>query len=205
MAYVTWKLIDGRGPYAYLRQSVRVEGRVTTRHLGYLGRWCADGSGAVNPGSVVTTPDGQEVRVPQFPPALLKRLGTTAESPAEKELGTTDDVHPATAPHTGRGPCRHGALEDLGTTEAKTTADNLGTTSDSGGASDGNTAPIPVRPYALPDGSWGVRSQAPLALGDLVIVTTSYGEQWTATITEVLARNREEFVARSTGRPKRTR
>ena len=62
MAYVIWKIHRGYGPYAYLRESVRVDGKVRARHICYLGRYggedaaAAQASDALWPGSVVTTP-----------------------------------------------------------------------------------------------------------------------------------------------------
>ena len=168
---------------------MRVEGKVKARNLRYLGPWNADGSATVSPGTVVIGPDGQGVLVPQFSPALLQRLVLTPWGPPDADLGTTQKE----------------PLGQLGTTRTVEMASDLGTTPSDNAAADCNADPIPVRPYLLPDGSWGVLAPGPLAVGDLVMVTTSYGEQWTSTVTEVLEPIPRGMVARTTGRPQRSR
>ena len=140
MSYVVWKMHGRNGPYAYLRESVRVDGKVRPRHICYLGRFQEEDSGAVRPGSVVTAPTGESVRVPEFSPAVLRRmrpapsegsaagLGTTGldladgdlvtmDPPKEAGLGTTEptDIHTqlgTTAPESSPT----GTEADLGTT-----------------------------------------------------------------------------------------
>ena len=292
MPFVVWKMINGHGPYAYLRQSVWRDGQSKTVHLGYLGCWAgasgasADGSDAIVPGSVVIAPDGQEVRVPEFSPSILRRLGTSpveladelgtsSTGPSEGDLGTsspepadglgTSPAGPSegdlgtspSEPADGLGTSPAGPSEgDLGTsspepadglgtsptgpsegdlgTSSPEPADGLGTsptgpsegdlgTSPSepadglgtspAGPSEGDlgigepvpvaSAPAPARPLRLPDGSWGVLSREPLAVGDQVRVTTSGGQSWTATVTEVLETTERGAAARTSGRPPR--
>ena len=246
MPFVVWKMINGHGPYAYLRQSVWRDGQSKTVHLGYLGCWAgasgasADGSEAIVPGSVVIAPDGQEVRVPEFSPSILRRLGTSpveladelgtsSTGPSEGELGTsspepadglgTSPAGPSegklgTSPSEsadGLGTSPAGPSEgDLGTSPSEP-ADGLGTSP--AGPSEGDlgigepvpvaSAPAPARPLRLPDGSWGVLSREPLAVGDQVRVTTSGGQSWTATVTEVLETTERGAAARTSGRPPR--
>ena len=257
MPFVVWKMINGHGPYAYLRQSVWRDGQSKTVHLGYLGCWAgasgasADGSDAIVPGSVVIAPDGQEVRVPEFSPSILRRLGTSPSEPAdglgtsspepadglgtsptgpsEGDLGTspsepadglgTSPTGPSEGdlgtsspePADGLGTSPTGPSEgDLGTSPSEP-ADGLGTSPT--GPSEGDlgigepvpvaSAPAPARPLRLPDGSWGVLSREPLAVGDQVRVTTSGGQSWTATVTEVLETTERGAAARTSGRPPR--
>ena len=123
MAYVVWKVQSGYGPYAYLRESVRVDGKVRAQHICYLGRHggesatAAQAPGALWPGSMVLTPTGQSVRLPDFSPAVLKQLGTTGPGTPPKELGTTK---PETVPT--------GAQAELGTKDHASPVDYLGTT-----------------------------------------------------------------------------
>ena len=37
MVKVAWKVINGYGPYAYLQKSVKSKGKVTSKHIAYLG------------------------------------------------------------------------------------------------------------------------------------------------------------------------
>ena len=37
MVKVAWKTINGYGPYAYLQKSVKSGGKVTSKHIAYLG------------------------------------------------------------------------------------------------------------------------------------------------------------------------
>ena len=296
MAYVAWKIIKGHGPYAYLRQSVWRDGQSKTVHLGYLGLWAgasgapADGSDAIVPGSVVIAPDGQEVRVPEFSPSLLRRLGASPVEPAdglgtsppdpaaadpgasvspletpdpEAGLGTsppesagglgtsspgssegglgTSPPEPAgglgtsspgssegglgtspTEPAGGLGTSSPGSSEGglgtsptepaggLGTSPAGSSEGGLGTSPTEPAGGLGTSPPVPVasaptpaRPLRLPDGSWGVLSTEPLAVGGQVRVTTSGGQSWTATVTEVLETTERGVTARTSGRPPR--
>ena len=107
-------------------------------------------------------------------------MGTTVRDSPADELGTT----PAATPVLGTA----APAEELSNTEPAPDAD-LGTT------------PAPARPHRLPDGAWGVVSPRPLARGDLVTVTTSGGQCWTATVTEVLEQTERGTVARTSGRP----
>ena len=89
MAYVVWKMHGRHGPYAYLRESVRVDGRVRPRHICYLGRFREGDPGSVLPGSVVTAPTGESVRVPPFSPAVLRRMRPAPSEGSAAGLGTT--------------------------------------------------------------------------------------------------------------------
>ena len=62
MPYVTWKMQGYHGPYAYLRESVRVGGKVRARHICYLGRLgCDHGShGPGGPDSSAQSGDSPE-------------------------------------------------------------------------------------------------------------------------------------------------
>ena len=211
MSFVVWKMIKGHGPYAYLRQSVWRDGQSKTVHLGYLGLWAgasgapADGSDAIVPGSVVIAPDGQEVRVPEFSPSLLRRLGTSPVEPADG-LGTS----PAGSSEGGLGTSPTEPAGELGTSPAGSSEGGLGTSPTESAGGLGTSPPIPVasapapaRPLRLPDGSWGVLSPEPLAVGGQVRVTTSGGQSWTATVTEVLETTERGVAARTSGRPPR--
>ena len=66
MVKVAWKVINGYGPYAYLQQSVKAGGKVTSKHLAYLGK---AGAGGLVPGKhfvLAATADhpGGRLRVP---------------------------------------------------------------------------------------------------------------------------------------------
>lgn len=226
MAFAVWKMIRGKGPYAYMRQSVRVEGKVRTRHLGYLGYWNADGSGTISPGSVVAGPDGRPVVVPRFTPLMLSQLGITAED-LEAVLGTTgaevraeplgttapsgtgESLGTTTYPSPDGGDQETGTTKEgpdtlLGTTDPGAYSDETGITSGGDSPAQGAPAPIPVNPYLLPDNSWGVLSQEQLAVGDLVTVRTRSGKSWMATVTEIMKPVHRGFVAR-TSRPPHSR
>ena len=206
MAYVVWKVINGHGPYAYLYESVWVNGRPRVRHLRYLGPWREEGPDPLMPGSVVLAPDGREVRVPAFSPSVLRRLGSRPDAPAdpvpEASLGSRFDGAAATGAEASLG---SSSRPDLGSRSAaeldnqyNNTNEDLGSRSPAAGA---EPVPTPVRPYRLSDDSWGVLSQRPLAQGDLVMVSTASGKSWTATVTEVLEPVQRGYVARTSGRP----
>ena len=38
MVKVAWKVVNGYGPYAYLQESVKSGGKVTSNHIAYLGK-----------------------------------------------------------------------------------------------------------------------------------------------------------------------
>ena len=222
MAYVVWKVINGHGPYAYLYESVWVNGRPRVRHLRYLGPWREEGPDPLMPGSVVLAPDGREVRVPEFSPSVLRHLGSRPDAPVdpgpEVSLGSRSDGAAATGAETGLGSRCDGAAAtgaeaglgsssrpDLGSRSAAglgsrsdDTNKDLGSRNPAAGA---EPLPTPVRPHRLSDDSWGVLSQRPLAQGDLVMVSTASGKSWTATVTEVLEPVQRGYVARTSGRP----
>ena len=206
MAYVVWKVINGHGPYAYLCESVWVDGRPRVRHLRYLGPWREEGPDQVKPGSVVHTPDGREVRVPDFSPSVRRRLGSRPDAPVdpvpEARLGSRSDGGAATGAEAGLG---SSPRPDLGSSFAAElgsrsddTNEDLGSRNQAAGA---QPLPTPVRPHRLSDDSWGVLSQRPLAQGELVMVNTASGKRWTATVTEVLEPVQRGYVARTSGRP----
>ena len=66
MVKVAWKTVNGYGPYAYLQESVKIEGHVHSKHLAYLGK---AGKGGLIPGKHFNVPSsggfaGGRVRVP---------------------------------------------------------------------------------------------------------------------------------------------
>ena len=66
MVKVAWKTVNGYGPYAYLQESVKVQGHVHSKHLAYLGK---AGKGGLIPGKHFNVPSsgdfaGGRVRVP---------------------------------------------------------------------------------------------------------------------------------------------
>ncbi len=215
MAYVVWKVIDGHSPYAYLCESVWVDGRSRVRHLGYLGRWRGEGADSVKPGSVVYAPDGQEVRVPDFSPSVRRRLGSrlnaSADPGPEANLGSRSDGEVSTGAEAGLGSSSEPDLggssaADLGSSPDDanghlTSRDPAGDAEPDPVGGGAEPLPTPVRPHRLSDDSWGVLSQRPLAPGDLVMVNTASGQSWTATVTEVLEPVQRGYVARTSGRP----
>ena len=208
MAYVVWKVIDGYGPYAYLYESVWVDGRSRVRHLEYLGRWRGEDANSVKPGSVVHTPDGQEVRVPDFSPSVRRHLGSRlvelVHPGAETDLGSRPKGMVATGAEAGLG---SNSAAELGSSPDDVDGD-LGSRRGAEPDPVGDGAeprPTPVRPRRLSDGSWGVLSQRPLAPGDPVMVSTTAGQSWIATVTEVLEPVQQGYVARASGRPQSSR
>ena len=199
MAYVVWKMINGHGPYAYLCESVWVDGRPRVRHLRYLGPWREEGPDPLKPGSVVLAPDGREVRVPDFSPSVRRRLGSRSDwagaTGAEADLGSSSRPDLGSRSAAELGSRSDDANEDLG---SRNPAAGAGPDPVAAAA---EPVPTPVRPHRLSDDSWGVLSQRPLAQGDLVMVTTSSGKSWTATVTELLEPIQRGYVARTSGRP----
>ena len=66
MVKVAWKVINGYGPYAYLQESVKNDGKVTSKHIAYLG---AAGKNGLIPGKNFNVPpsedfDGARIMVP---------------------------------------------------------------------------------------------------------------------------------------------
>ena len=66
MVKIAWKVINGYGPYAYLQESVKEGGKVTSKHIAYLG---AAGKNGLIPGKIFTVPpsedfDGARMMVP---------------------------------------------------------------------------------------------------------------------------------------------
>ena len=53
MVKIAWKVINGYGPYAYLQKSVKTDGKVTSKHIAYLG---AMGKKGLIPGKNTTVP-----------------------------------------------------------------------------------------------------------------------------------------------------
>ena len=70
MVKVAWKVINGYGPYAYLQKSVKSKGKVTSKHIAYLGAAGVGKDGvALVPGKHVNAPaaedfPGGRLRVP---------------------------------------------------------------------------------------------------------------------------------------------
>ena len=59
---LTWKFINGYGPYLYLQRTVRRGGTEVSEHVAYLGR----AGGNLVPGATVSY-RGEEVKVPDLP------------------------------------------------------------------------------------------------------------------------------------------
>ena len=51
MVKIAWKTINGYGPYAYLQESLKEQGKVKSKHLAYLG---AAGTNGLIPGKMLT-------------------------------------------------------------------------------------------------------------------------------------------------------
>ena len=76
MSKIAWKVIKGYGPYAYLQRSIKSGGKVTSKHLAYLGK---AGVGGLVPGKYFLAPSvpgfpGGEVRVPMVGEETLESL-----------------------------------------------------------------------------------------------------------------------------------
>ena len=76
MAKIAWKVIKGYGPYAYLQRSIKSGGKVTSKHLAYLGK---AGVGGLVPGKYFLAPSvpgfpGGEVRAPMVGKETLESL-----------------------------------------------------------------------------------------------------------------------------------
>ena len=216
MAYVVWKLVRGQGPYAYLRESVRLDGKVRARHLGYLGRLGSGdepGEKTIVPGSVVCAPTGQEIVVLEPPAALMSRLGTTRAEPLPTTpagvSGTTDQVVLGTAPpKASQGGSGTERVAESGATPSSpldtTESGGLGTTVEKGEELS-HSPPVDVRPQRLPDGTWGVWCPAGVSVGDMVQVVTASGKTWETRVVELVSRTNGGTVARTEGRPQRQR
>ena len=116
MAYVVWKLQGGNGPYAYLYESVWQDGKSRTRYVGYLGRFGGEGPGSVRPGSVVVGPDGKDLVVPAFGPAVLRQLAAAGRDLGSRAAGGEPDLGSRSEAAAGRelGSRSAGAEPDLG-------------------------------------------------------------------------------------------
>ena len=51
MVKIAWKVINGYGPYAYLQETLKEQGKVKSKHLAYLG---AAGTNGLIPGKMLT-------------------------------------------------------------------------------------------------------------------------------------------------------
>ena len=85
MVKIAWKVINGYGPYAYLQNSVKSGGKVTSKHLAYLGKAGADG---LAPGKYFKVPAvpgfaGGAVRVPMVPDETLDALKPNPKASVE--------------------------------------------------------------------------------------------------------------------------
>ena len=92
MAYVVWKVQGGNGPYAYLYESVWQDGKSRTRYVGYLGRFGSEGPGTVRPGAVVVGPDGRDLVVPAFGPAVLRQLAAAGRDLGSRSAGAEPEL-----------------------------------------------------------------------------------------------------------------
>ena len=87
---ITWKVINGCGPYAYLQDSIsNGKGSSSSRHLKYLGR-------NLTPGGSIEI-DGQMVQVPDIPDGIRVKLNPTAlkncpDNPDELKGSSTSDA-----------------------------------------------------------------------------------------------------------------
>ena len=159
MAYVVWKLNDGRGPYAYLWESYRKEGKPRSRHLRYLGKW-----GQLAPGTVVAAPDGSEVVVPDPAPSLLERRSAGGGPARSGRVETTaQELLPDAVETTVAGPPAGGAGNAVETTDMGVPAAGLvSTAAPAEGPVETTVDDVPGevmettgRPHRLADGSWG--------------------------------------------------
>ncbi len=85
MVKIAWKVINGYGPYAYLQNSVKSGGKVTSKHLAYLGR---AGAGGLVPGKhfkVAAAPGfkGGPILVPMVPDETLNSLKANPKAAVE--------------------------------------------------------------------------------------------------------------------------
>ena len=83
MSKITWKVINGCGPYAYVQGTERVGKTVRSPHEYYLGRlcdWPLRGAGKVIPGQLIVLPDGEGVTVPRLADAHRTGLGPTGRA-----------------------------------------------------------------------------------------------------------------------------
>ena len=77
MSKITWKVIYGCGPYAYLQGTERVGGTVHSPHeqyLGKIGSLSKAGIGEVLPGREIGFPTGESVVVPALPRNVEQKL-----------------------------------------------------------------------------------------------------------------------------------
>ena len=80
MVKVAWKVINGHGPYAYLQESVKDDGKVTSKHIAYLG---SVGKKGLIPGKNLTIPpsekyEGGRVMIPFVGDETLQDLKPSA-------------------------------------------------------------------------------------------------------------------------------
>ena len=80
MVKVAWKVINGYGPYAYLQESVKNDGKVTSKHIAYLG---SVGKKGLIPGKNLTIPpsekhEGGRVMIPFVGDETLQDLKPSA-------------------------------------------------------------------------------------------------------------------------------
>jgi hypothetical protein len=118
MVKVAWKTIKGYGPYAYLQESVRIHGKVVSKHLAYLGKIggappALSSGGSVTPGRSIKAA-GYRAFVPPVdldtqshlkakPLGKLKvhRMATAAGIPGPAPKGTKKEL--GATPLIGKG------------------------------------------------------------------------------------------------------
>ncbi len=91
MVKIAWKTINGYGPYAYLQESVRTDGKVISKHLLYLG---AIGFGAF-PGHHISY-EGARILAPAVPGDVKSQLKPSA---ANKVSIVEDQLNAGVAPN----------------------------------------------------------------------------------------------------------
>ena len=92
MAKITWKIVNGCGPYAYLQRSVRQGDRVTSEHIQYLGKLGAAskvGSGLLLPAMGFEINADERVVVPTLPTRVTQRLKPLHRFAATEALAGT--------------------------------------------------------------------------------------------------------------------
>ena len=221
IAYVACKFQGGHGPYTYLYESVWQDGKSWTRYVSYLGRFGADGPGAVQPGTVVVGPDGRDLVVPAFSPAVLRQLAASGGAPAHLgnrpeasdggDLGSRFLSAGATAPEGELGSRQQspsdselGSRYEEGPMQLGSRPDPASGLLPQSGPEDGALelgsrsyalSPAAARPHRLPDGSWGVVSREEVAPGDQVQVRNSACQSWMATVVEAVEQGPRGTVA----------
>ena len=90
---ITWKVINGYGPYAYAQLSERTGKHVTSKHVAYLGAY---GGASIYPLSVYQVPDklngkidANTLLIPSLQPSIKDDLNKNAAA----KLKAIDSLH----------------------------------------------------------------------------------------------------------------